>query len=142
MMYLTAMLWRPFNMPAPDPTPRGKLGPRFSATYTSIVMLEGGLRASSVRQLLYPYGPRGVWSNTPSGQPLPWKPVEAGWWRSSTLLEVLVAHGLPAVPPHAPAGSAGAPGRADDPWLGLTLVAAVLAASAVLARRRDLSRAR
>ena len=79
-----------------------------------------------------------------------------GWWHSAALLGLLTAHGLPASSPAlaassaarsladsgssvgGPGGGAGGSGQPLTPvWIGVALLAALLGAAAVGARRRD-----
>jgi hypothetical protein len=91
---------------------RDQLGPRYTIEYR-LAGFPGG--AARVHQDLYPYSRDGyVWTYTPPGQRLgPNGPgIDAGWWvTSSSMLDVLVRHGLPA-PTAAPAASAN-PARAS-----------------------------
>ena len=111
VLYLTGEEYRPWGAPDQAP-PESRLGSRYQATY--MVKLPHH-RTMSMTQDLYPYAPGMVWSNTPSGQAFhdtsKVYTAPGGWWHSSALLEILTAHGLPAVAPvgSASSTSAGAP---------------------------------
>ena len=157
VLYLTGAGYRPWGYAEPSPPPASSLGPRYRATY---VMDPNHGPALTMTQDLYPYARGLVWAFTPGGQGFRSDMgrfiTPGGWWHSAALLGLLTAHGLPASSPAlaassaagsladsgssvgGPGGGAGGSGQPLTPvWIGVALLAALLGAAAVGARRRD-----
>ncbi len=146
VLYLTGEAFRPWGMPDPSPTV-SELGPRYAATYAVRLSRH---RTLSMSQDLYPYAPGMVWANTPSGQlfhdTFQRYTAPGGWWHSTALLDVLIAHGLPAVAPaeaasettqaSAPALRAGPASGGGRVWIGVAALAALLVLGAAAGRPR------
>jgi hypothetical protein len=162
--YLTGAGYRPFGYAEPSSPATSALGPRYRATY--VVEPKHG-RVLSMVQDLYPYAPGLVWAFTRGGQRFRSDvggesgfTTPGGWWHSAALLEVLVAHGLPATAPATTTSASGAAGALGGPgsggsasgngtggpggpggpggrvWIGIAALAALLLAGAVAARPR------
>jgi hypothetical protein len=122
---------------APNPMlaarPKGRLGPRYTITYT---MPGPGGGVDQLRQDLYPYATPTPVTYVKPGQPFFGTDKTVGGWfvASTTLKDDLVAVGLPETPPVDTGGS-------SFTWTGLgvfvaAVVAVVAAGVAVLVRRR------
>ena len=86
--------------------PKGKLGPRYVATYGWLVAQD---RTKPVRQELYPFADGGAWTYTPPRQRVfeTEAPFQGGWYRAGpALTDLLVSFGVPA--PGAPRASTAA----------------------------------
>lgn len=103
--------------------PQGKLGPRYTITYT----MPGPSGVDELRQDLYPYAePSPVAYMEPGQRFFGTEETVGGWYvASTTLKDDLVAVGLPKTPPVTGGGS-------EIPWTAVGAVAAIVAALLVL----------
>src|SRR6266704_5470979 len=76
-----------------SPTPAGRLGPRYTITWT---IPDGGGTAKKVRQDVYPYAAGAPVTYTKPGQPVFDQATRGGWYKAQdSLREKLIELGLP-----------------------------------------------